>query len=119
MKSLPIGIQTFEKIRRQDFLYIDKTGYFNRLIQGGYFFFSRPRRFGKSLLISTLEALFQGKKDLFDGLAVANSGYSFPAYPVIRLDLSSIANTDTVTLERNLRTKLAQGEVVSIVSSQE
>ena len=107
MKTLPIGIQTFEKIRRQDFLYIDKTGYFDRLIKGGYFFFSRPRRFGKSLLISTLEALFQGKKQLFEGLAIAK-GYQFPVYPVIRLGLSSIANINATSLEEDLRIKLAR-----------
>ena len=64
-KLYPIGIQNFEKIRREGYLYIDKTALVCRLVKtGSYYFLSRPRRFGKSLLISTLEAYFQGKKDL-------------------------------------------------------
>ena len=67
----PIGIQNFEKIRREGYLYIDKTELVYRLAKtGSYYFLSRPRRFGKSLLISTLEAYFQGKKELFEGLAM-------------------------------------------------
>ena len=70
-KLYPIGIQNFEKIRREGYLYIDKTALVCRLVKtGSYYFLSRPRRFGKSLLISTLEAYFQGKKDLFRGLAM-------------------------------------------------
>ena len=67
----PIGIQNFEKIRKEGYLYIDKTELVYRLAKtGSYYFLSRPRRFGKSLLISTLEAYFQGKKELFEGLAM-------------------------------------------------
>ena len=67
----PIGIQNFEKIRKEGYLYIDKTALVYRLAKtGSYYFLSRPRRFGKSLLISTLEAYFQGKKELFEGLAM-------------------------------------------------
>ena len=67
----PIGIQSFEKLRKERFLYVDKTKYIYELVdQGVYYFLSRPRRFGKSLLISTIEAYFQGKKELFDGLAL-------------------------------------------------
>ncbi|MDJ0836514.1 MAG: AAA family ATPase [Acidobacteriota bacterium] len=106
MKNLPIGIQTFEKIRNKNYLYVDKTGYFNDLIEGGYYFFSRPRRFGKSLLISTLEALFQGRKDLFKGLAVTASGYDFPIYPVIRLDFSIISNRTPDILEQEVKEEL-------------
>lgn len=68
----PIGIQTFAKIREENFLYIDKTKDVYQLAKdGGYYFISRPRRFGKSLLVTTLEAYFQGRKELFDGLAIS------------------------------------------------
>ena len=67
----PIGIQTFEKIRKEAYVYVDKTRLIHEIArQGGYCFLSRPRRFGKSLLISTMEAYFLGRKDLFDGLAL-------------------------------------------------
>ena len=68
-KIYPIGIQNFEKIRNDGYLYIDKTALMYQMVKtGSYYFLSRPRRFGKSLLISTLEAYFQGKKELFTGL---------------------------------------------------
>lgn len=67
----PIGIQNFEKIRKEGYVYVDKTALMYKLVKSGsYYFLSRPRRFGKSLLISTLEAYFEGKRDLFEGLAV-------------------------------------------------
>ena len=85
----PLGIQTFSKIRNNNYLYIDKTAILYDLInQGEVYFFSRPRRFGKSLLISTFEALFGGHKALFDGLAIADSDYDFVTYPVVKLDFS-------------------------------
>ena len=69
----PIGIQNFEKLRKDGYLYIDKTAFVHELATtGSYYFLSRPRRFGKSLLISTLEAYFEGKKELFEGLALEN-----------------------------------------------
>jgi hypothetical protein len=68
--KLPIGIQTFERLREEGYLYVDKTKYLVDLIDNGKFYFlSRPRRFGKSLTISTFDALFSGKKELFRGLA--------------------------------------------------
>ena len=71
LKRLPVGIQTFEKIRENDMLYIDKTEYiWNMINLGNYIFLSRPRRFGKSLLVSTLQAYFEGRKDLFKGLFI-------------------------------------------------
>ena len=74
MQTLPIGVQSFEKLRRRGDVYIDKTKYIKNLLDDGtVFFLSRPRRFGKSLLISTMEAYFQGRKDLFDGLEIAES----------------------------------------------
>ena len=67
----PIGIQSFEKIREGGYVYVDKTAWVHRLVTtGSYYFLSRPRRFGKSLLISTLEAYFLGKRELFKGLAI-------------------------------------------------
>lgn len=70
----PIGIQSFSEIRTKDFVYVDKTSLLYRLVtEGKYYFLSRPRRFGKSLLLSTFEAYFEGKKELFEGLAVFKS----------------------------------------------
>ena len=67
----PIGIQTFEKLRDGGFVYVDKTEYIQKIVSGsGYYFLSRPRRFGKSLLLSTIEAFFKGKRRLFNGLAI-------------------------------------------------
>lgn len=67
----PIGIQDFEKLRKDGYVYVDKTAWVHRLVTtGSYYFLSRPRRFGKSLLISTLEAYFLGKRELFKGLAI-------------------------------------------------
>ena len=68
----PIGIQNFESLRKDGYLYIDKTALIHQMVTtGNYYILSRPRRFGKSLLISTVEAYFQGKKELFEGLAMA------------------------------------------------
>ena len=90
-QKYPLGIQTFSKIRKQGYLYIDKTALVYDLIcQGEVYFLSRPRRFGKSLLVSTVEALFLGRKDLFEGLAIANTDYDFVEYPVIKLEFSSV-----------------------------
>ena len=70
-RNYPVGIQSFEEIRKGNYFYVDKTALIYRLATSGkYYFLSRPRRFGKSLLISTLEAYFQGKKELFEGLAI-------------------------------------------------
>ena len=69
--KFPIGIQDFEKLRNDGYVYVDKTAILYRLVtNGSYYFLSRPRRFGKSLLVSTLEAYFSGKKELFRGLAI-------------------------------------------------
>ncbi|MFT5163424.1 MAG: DNA-directed RNA polymerase subunit L [Alteromonadaceae bacterium] len=85
----PLGIQTFSEIREEDYLYVDKTVLIYKLITTGkVYFLSRPRRFGKSLLISTLDALFSGQKTLFDDLAIADTNYDFTAYPVIKLEFS-------------------------------
>lgn len=86
----PIGIQNFEKIRKEGFLYIDKTELIYQLVKtGNYYFLSRPRRFGKSLLLSTLEAYFMGKKELFEGLAIGKLEKEWIQYPIIHLDLNA------------------------------
>jgi hypothetical protein len=91
LKNLPIGIQDFEKLRKGDYLYVDKTAYIHQLITTNcYYFLSRPRRFGKSMLISTLHAYFDGKKELFDGLAIAKLEKNWTKYPVLHLDLNLI-----------------------------
>lgn len=86
----PIGIQDFENIRRDGYVYVDKTGLIYKLSHGSgkYIFLSRPRRFGKSLLVSTMEAYFSGKKNLFDGLAIADLEKDWIQYPVLRFDLT-------------------------------
>ena len=88
-KIYPIGIQNFEKIRNDGYFYIDKTALMYQMIKtGSYYFLSRPRRFGKSLLISTMEAYFQGKKELFAGLAVEKLEKDWIKYPILHLDLN-------------------------------
>lgn len=92
----PIGIQNFEKIRVDGYFYVDKTALIYQMVKtGGYYFLSRPRRFGKSLLISTLEAYFSGKKELFEGLAMEKLEKDWIKYPVIHLDLN-VKKFDTV-----------------------
>ncbi len=95
-EKYPIGIQTFEKLRKGGYVYVDKTAIMYELInRSSYVFLSRPRRFGKSLFLSTLEAYFQGQKDLFEGLAVYDLETEWESYPVLRFDLSSVSGTDT------------------------
>ena len=96
MQKLTSSVYTFEKLIRNDFLYVDKTEYIWKLISEApaSFFMSRPRRFGKSLTISTLKAVFQGKRDLFKGLAISKKKYDWKEYPVIHLDM---ANCDART----------------------
>lgn len=95
MPKLPIGIQSFEKIRKEGYAYIDKTGYIEKLIEAGsVYFLSRPRRFGKSLFVSTLEAYFRGQAELFRGLDIEKTENEKPederwiAYPVIKFSMS-------------------------------
>lgn len=89
-QKLPLGVQTFEEIIRHGYVYVDKTTLIHQLANGGkYFFLSRPRRFGKSLLLSTLEAYFTGRRDLFHGLAMEQLETEWESYPVLRLDLNS------------------------------
>ena len=97
MRKLPIGISDFKKLREENFIYVDKTKYIYKLITegGGYYFLSRPRRFGKSLLISTISYLFQSKRELFKGLYIEDKWNWEEIYPVIRVDFSKdVKNKD-------------------------
>ena len=103
-KLYPIGIQTFEEIRKLDNLYIDKTEYIYRMTHtdGKYFFLSRPRRFGKSLLVSTFQSYFEGKKELFEGLAIEKLEKEWNTYPVLHFDLSKGKHMEKAQLNRYL-----------------
>lgn len=90
MRKLPIGIQTFAKLREENYLYVDKTALVYQLVSSGMpYFLSRPRRFGKSLLLSTFEAYFEGRKELFKGLAIEQLETEWGRYPVLHLDLNA------------------------------
>ena len=91
----PIGIQTFSEIREKNYLYIDKTEYVYRMTHfAKYVFLSRPRRFGKSLLTSTLHSYFSGRKDLFQGLAMERLEKEWIEYPVLHFDMSMAKHVD-------------------------
>ncbi|MBQ6669853.1 MAG: AAA family ATPase, partial [Deltaproteobacteria bacterium] len=110
----PVGIQNFEKIRKEDYVYVDKTALIWQLVNSGcYYFLSRPRRFGKSLLLSTIAAWFQGKKELFDGLAIMEQASEYPeAHPVLRLDLGGQEYTDDQSLRAVLDARLNDWEAL-------
>ena len=103
-KLYPIGIQTFERIRKEDKFYIDKTEYVYRMTHtdGTYFFLSRPRRFGKSLLVSTFQSYFEGKRELFEGLAIEKLEKEWTEYPVLHFDLSKGKHMEKEALEEYL-----------------
>jgi hypothetical protein len=103
LQPLPIGIQSFTNLRSNGYLYVDKTQEIYRLITSGrVFFLSRPRRFGKSLLVSALEALFKGNKELFEGLYIYDKVNWDKKYPVIKLDWSGIRHTQDTEMEEGL-----------------
>ena len=114
LKRCPIGIQTFEEIINKDYLYIDKTEYVYRMAYGAskYYFLSRPRRFGKSLLTSTLHCYFTGKKDLFKGLAIEKLETEWTEYPVLHFDMSLAKHVDKETLESMLDVQLFEHEKI-------
>ena len=103
----PIGIQSFESLRKENYVYVDKTEMVYELAERGkYYFLSRPRRFGKSLLVSTIEAYFSGRKDLFKGLAIDELEKDWECHPILHLDLNTerYNTVDSLTdkLEANL-----------------
>lgn len=112
-RKLPIGIQSFEKIRNGNYLYVDKTELVYRLAVSEIpYFLSRPRRFGKSLLISTLDAYFQGRKELFQGLAIEKLEHDWLTYPVLHLDLNARKYETEADLEAILNQYLEMWEAV-------
>ena len=107
MKKLPIGIQNFREIVEGGYVYVDKTPYIYELLHSAsYYFLSRPRRFGKSLLLDTIAEAFSGDRELFKGLWIYDSDYDFPKHPVIRLDMSNMANKTPDILEESILSKI-------------
>ena len=110
-KLYPIGIQNFEKLRKDGYFYVDKTALLYRLVKtGSYYFLSRPRRFGKSLMISTLQAYFEGKKELFEGLAIEQLEKDWVKRPVLHLDLNIEKYNTPESLDKILNDTLVQWE---------
>ena len=114
LKLYPVGIQTFEEIITRNLLYVDKTEYVYRMTHSGgkHFFLSRPRRFGKSLLVSTFKSYFLGKKELFKGLAIEKLEKDWTEYPVLHFSLAGGKHMEKDQLERYLGNRLAEQEKV-------
>lgn len=112
LKLYPVGIQTFEEIITRNLLYVDKTEYVYRMTHSGgkHFFLSRPRRFGKSLLVSTFESYFSGKKELFEGLAIEKLEQEWMEYPVLHFDMSGGKHMEKEQLEDYLSNRLEAEE---------
>ncbi len=110
LKPLPIGVQTFPDLIESGFLYVDKTRWIYELVKvsKGVYFLSRPRRFGKSLLLSTLKAIFDGRQELFEGLWIAGSDYAWPVHPVIRIDFSLFRVEDAEEFKQKLAERLEE-----------
>ena len=112
-RKYPIGVQTFERIVEEGYVYIDKTALIYDLVTSGkVYFLSRPRRFGKSLLVTTLEAYFSGKRDLFDGLAIAGLEKEWIEYPVLHFDFSGTKYLTADDLSEQLNIQLGRMENV-------
>ena len=112
-KKLPIGIQTFEKIREDNYIYVDKTRFLvNMIDNGSIFFFARPRRFGKSLTVSTLDAMFAGKKELFKGLYAEEfmNRADYHSSPVIRLDMSHVTTNEGIQVVQSSIARLMRAQ---------
>ena len=111
LRRLPVGIQTFSNIIEDNMLYIDKTEYvWNMIHLSKYIFLSRPRRFGKSLLVSTLQAYFEGRKDLFKGLFIETVEKEWTEYPVLRFSMASGKHMEKNQLERYILYILEENE---------
>ena len=109
----PIGIQNFESLRNDGYFYVDKTALIYQLVNNGrYYFLSRPRRFGKSLLLSTLEAYFEGKKELFEGLALEKLETDWVKRPILHLDLNTEKYENPESLEKILNDTIYKWEMI-------
>ncbi|MCX7635375.1 MAG: AAA family ATPase, partial [Syntrophales bacterium] len=111
MKKLPIGIQSFAKIRTENYHYVDKTAFVAKLVnEGAYYFFSRPRRFGKSLFLDTLKQAFLGRRDLFAGLRLENHWDWAKTYPIVHLDFAGGVAKDAAALEKWILVQLKRNQ---------
>jgi len=120
-RFLPLAVQDFPQMITGDFVYVDKTRYVYEMahVPQAYYFLSRPRRFGKTLLVSTLKALFEGRKELFEGLWIENSDWQWKPHPVIQIDFNGIDATEAVTLEKSLFSildEIAESHEISLKS---
>ena len=111
-RKYPISTATFSKLREGNYLYVDKSAYVYNMThdETDYMFLSRPRRFGKSLLVSTLHSYFSGRKDLFKGLAIEKMETEWTEYPVLHFDMSTAKHVDKIGLENNLSQQLSDYE---------
>ena len=106
----PIGIQSFEKIRQNGYVYVDKTDLIYKLVQGSVYFLSRPRRFGKSLLVDTLRCYFEGRRDLFEGLKIMELEKEWTKYPVISFDFNGLIKGEGDSLRNYLFSQVEEAE---------
>ena len=112
-RKYPIGIQNFEKLRKDGYVYVDKTALVYKLVNtGSYYFLSRPRRFGKSLLLSTIEAYLEGKRELFKGLAIEQLEKNWTKHPILHIDLNTEKYTTPEALENKLSITLSNWEKI-------
>lgn len=110
MQKLPIGIQTFSEIREEEYRYVDKTKIAFELINNGkYYFLSRPRRFGKSLFLSTLQAVFEGKKELFLNLYIHDAWDWQTTYPVVNMSFAGVAR-NVAAMQQDIRNILKDNQ---------
>ncbi len=107
MKKLPVGIQNIREILAENHVYVDKTKFIWRLIQGGkHYLMSRPRRFGKSLFVNTLEEVFRGNRELFTGLDIYDSDYQWQQHMVLHFDFAQVASNSPEEFDIGLRAEL-------------
>ena len=112
IRKYPVGMQTFSEIREKNYVYVDKTKYIVEFLKQGskYVFLSRPRRFGKSLFVSTLQAYYEGKKELFEGLALGDFEKKWVEHPILHFDMSTAKHMEPAGLINELEGKLCQLE---------
>lgn len=112
-KKYPIGIQNFESLRKDGYVYVDKTAWVYKMVNTGrYYFLRRPRRFGKSLLLSTVEAYLEGKRELFEGLAIEKLETEWTKHPILHLDLNTEKYDRPEALENMLNDALSSWEML-------